>query len=862
MLTMEVHPSGTHQTPKIMRCPLLLALIAATLCSTLARQEPPTNHHSTFQITSIGTGTIITAPYTQQYITTNGLLTKYYLGHQRMIAPPPKTFIAELKPPRHDHLVRGLDIIFNLTVQICTATHLFPIQAKVFNTWNPRPKCKKPDASLPPLFQDEPKQAHIDQIANILTAAEKDRSPVFVGPYNQPSRFHPTPNATNNPMHIFLICNMTHRHCLEPSIIAPAYRPAFSYYVNQTGTLKIDTKLLRFLEYYTISYGPFKITKLHHSSFLPNQDTPPYPIICAAKPKHLTNNCALKISEQATTFENLRIKDNKIRELSETASQILYKHKTAKITKRANTLQNTLTTLAHTSGIGFLVSMFSKLFAPSQTNAITDEVIKQHIKEIRTFVEDLEAQLHHNSLNQAYLRTRIWANEQQIMTTFITQTSMHLKQAIEAVTTQFEDNLNIGAPSVKKLVLDTYPIQNHPPISPQYKNLRLTYHRGRNAYTIRLEPIKPQSSVNLTIYQYIRTGYQCVTATNTTIKAPGTNMSITFPKHTKEQTLMDTLNIPASPNQTLIGIQPDGYLYINHSCINPATNTSPCIPDYHLSHKTPQEPALMHVQWICENIHPDHTEISPTGISITSTVRTALTITTCKNTTTFTIPIPPGITTVNLANDTHSNCTTNPHHYTYLPPTSVITNHTIRPTPSKKQTITWADISQIHREKLNKTVYDLLYLRNTTSFSYTRLLNITSGEVLFDIAQQNQTINNTSTDIISSLSNIFTDWQWPSLDIFGWWSSIGNTFDKVYNIIIAAAITTAIVFLIIICIKCCPTRTKSPATTIHLDITSDPQHPTHPSTQPTNRRNQKNISILKHKLMQEATLLNNQETRL
>ena len=779
-----------------------------------------------------------------------------------MIAPPSKTFIAELKPPGHDHLVRGLDIIFNLTVQICTATHLFPIQAKIFNKWNPRPKCKKPDASLPPLFNDEPKQAHIDQIANILTAAEQDRSPVFVGPYNQPSRFHPTPNSTENPTHIFLICNATHRHCLEPNIIAPPYRPAFSYYTNQTNSLKIDPNLLRFLEYYTTPYGPFKITKLHHSSFLPNRQTPPYSIICAAKPKHLTNNCALKISEQATTFENLRIKDNKIRQLSKTASEILYKHSTAKITKRANTLQNTLTILAQTSGIGFLVNMFNKLFAPSETNTITDKVIKQHIEEIRTFVKDLEAKLHHNSLNNAYLKTRIWANEQQIMTTFITQTSMHLKQAIEAATTQFEDDLKNGAPSAKKLVLDTHPVQNHPPISPQYKNLHLTYHKGRNAYTVRLEPIITQQSVNLTIYQYIRTGYDCITAKNTTINAPGTNMSITFPKHTKEQTLMDTLNLPASPNQTLLGTQPDGNIYINHSCLNPPTHNTLCTPDYNRSHKTPQEPTLMQIQWLCENIHPDHTEIFPTGISITSTVRTALTITKCNNITTFTIPIPPGITTVNLANNTQSSCASNPNHYTYLPPTNITTNHTIRPTPSGPQTITWADISQTHREKLNETIYDLLYLRNTSSFSYTRLLNITSGEVLFDIAQQNHTTNSTSTDIFSGFSNIFTDWQWPSLDIFGWWSSIENAFDKVYNIIIAAATTAAIVFLIITLIKCYPTCTKSPATTIHLDISSDSQEASRPNTKPSNRRNQKNISHLKHKLMQEATQINQKETRL
>ena len=196
---------------------ILLLVAAAVLHVPPTAEQPITDPYKTFSVTSSGTGTTINAPLAKEYIKTNGLFTRYYRGMRTLHAPPIQDYTAKLKPPLYDQFLRGLDLIFNLTVQICTATHFYPVQAKVFRNTTQLPRCAKPDASLPPLFEDEPKQAHIDQLQQIVTAAHDDRMPLFFGPHHMPSAFHPSPKMGET-QYVHLICNQTFTHCLKPNL--------------------------------------------------------------------------------------------------------------------------------------------------------------------------------------------------------------------------------------------------------------------------------------------------------------------------------------------------------------------------------------------------------------------------------------------------------------------------------------------------------------------------------------------------------------------------------------------------------------------------------------------------------------------
>ena len=688
---------------------ILLLVAAAVLLVAPTAEQPTTNPYNTFSVISSGTGTTINAPLAKEYIKTNGLFTRYYRGMRTLHAPPIQEYTAKLKPPLYDQFLRGLDLIFNLTVQICTATHFYPVQAKVFRNTTQLPRCAKPDASLPPLFEDEPKKAHIDQLQQIITAAHDDRMPLFFGPHHMPSAFHPSPNMEGT-QHVHLICNLTFPHCLKPNLIKGPYRDTFYEYRYGYKNNQFEKRFDQGLEKASSSYGPFTITTIKLHTFKPTPSTPAYALVCATKPEHMTVGCAVKISEQADAFQSFRIQDDKIRKISETAKAILFQEKDSNFTTRAAQWEFSQSFL---SGMEFLVQMIRNLFSPQDTTQLTNNALKEHIKEVRDMAEDLEKHIHQINVNQATQDSRMWTIEHQVVITFISQTFLRLQTAIKYTTDDFERMLESNSPELKKRILDTYNVFSNPPISPQYSNLKITYHKGRSVYSVRLTPERNITAANMAIFTYIRTGRDCVTAENWSIKVPRTDMKIDFQRGTSERDLLNILDFKPSAHDVAVGEQLSGPMYVDRSCLLPKERHETCIPHYPTSHKYPTEPTLMSIPWICSNIQSDSSVVQDTGLTIISKTNTTLNITTCYANNTFTIPISSGVTAINLVNENQTRCDNGAERYSYILPSPRVHGYTVSPASTTQNVTDWMKISERQRTRYDKAAYKHLFRSNS-----------------------------------------------------------------------------------------------------------------------------------------------------
>ena len=223
-------------------------------------------------------------------------------------------------------------------------------------------------------------------------------------------------------------------------------------------------------------------------------------------------------------------------------------------------------------------------------------------------------------------------------------------------------------------------------------------------------------------------------------------------------------------------------------------------------------------------MNSDSTIIQDTGLTIISKNGTSLNITTCYENITFTIPIPKGITAINLMNINQTKCDNGTLRYTYTPPSPAMTGHIINPPIPTATTTNWAKISERQRTRYDKAVRQHLF-NNSIDHHYIQHFDITPGDILFE---QEQTklppntfdgIGNFTLDTI--LPDSWNPLDWIGIDLFGWIDGIFKLADSIFYIFIAltsAAAAIAVLVCVWRCESVCHRQIPQARNAFQLDI--------------------------------------------
>ena len=120
---------------------------------------------------------------------TNGLFAKTIIGQRTLKEPSTREFIAKIRPPLFDPFVKGMQLLFNTTVMLCTLTHYYPIAGKIIKKDINRRKCKNYETSLPSPSQLNDNRGNLAQILNVVRMSSDEKTPLFVRPQGKNSFF-------------------------------------------------------------------------------------------------------------------------------------------------------------------------------------------------------------------------------------------------------------------------------------------------------------------------------------------------------------------------------------------------------------------------------------------------------------------------------------------------------------------------------------------------------------------------------------------------------------------------------------------------------------------------------------------------
>ena len=372
----------------------------------------------------------------------------------------------------------------------------------------------------------------------------------------------------------------------------------------------------------------------------------------------------------------------------------------------------------------------------------------------------------------------------------------------------------------------------------------------------------------MAIFTYIRTGRDCATAKNWSIKVPRTDMKIDFQRGTSERDLLNILDFKPSAHDVAVGEQLSGPMYVDRSCLLPKERHEPCIPHYPTSHKYPTEPTLMSIPWICSNIQSDSSVVQDTGLTIISKINTTLNITTCYANNTFTIPISSGVTAVNLVNENQTRCDNGAKRYSYILPSPRVHGYTVSPASTTQNITDWMKISERQRTRYDKATYKHLFQSNTFEHMDLGQFNITPGDTLFEQERaklpQDTFTGMTNLTISDILPDSWNPLDWLGIDPFGWVHDIIRIADSAFYIILALIATATALACLVCVIRCqtwCLRSTPQAQNAFQLDIRTTTEGPAEDQARSGLPRVQRRMAEVREALIQEGNNYNQQQLK-